>query len=916
MSESSFQSADGSVGVIGGPHAVFTEIERKHKSAHANKAAYQSSNLIKIQTCFTNPVNQCRSVFNIGKDMPLLGEKHEWSSNHQSVCGAKQRRQVDSHVTKVLVTRKIPKCVKSFDEIESAGTEVTYRCVDCRNCQECKKSQRIDSISIQEEIEQYIINRCVKVNVDQGVTMAKLPFVTDPDKRLVPNEKMALRVYEGQVRKLDSMPQDKLAVIQSEAKLQDLGFVDFVDNLPQEDKELILNSRVKYFIPWRAVWNLKSLSTPCRLVLDASQCPRNGCSLNSLLAKGANNMNKLIEVFIRWTIHKYAFHCDIQKMYNAIRLDKAHWRYQMYLWENELKVGSRPFWKVIKTLIYGVRPSGNLAERGLRMTAELTQLMFPRAYEVIVNDIYVDDCMSGENSVNENLETTDQLTVALSKGGFTVKGFTLSKLDPPEHLSNDGKSVIVGGLQWYPKDDLISINIGELNFGKKNRGRKSESMRGIIPDKITRRDCAGKVAEIWDPLGRVAPLTSGFKMDLNELTMRKLDWDDQIPENLRQVWHSNFEMIQEIGKIKYNRAVVPEDAIDMNIETIDTADASQWLICIAIYARFRRKSGGWSCQLVFARSKVVPKDMTIPRAELMAADMNAKTGHVVKMAFGQYHSKCLKISDSQVALHWIAGTKSRLKMWVRNRVIEINRLVEVSNWRYIESENMIADIGTRKGITVADVGPDSAWINGMSWMRGEESDFPVKTVSELILCREGKNEANKETIIVDIIEQQQYNYSPFYMPGKVVPDEVASRYKYSLYVIDPNRYRFRKVVRILGLVFLFCNKLIARIRKNQVIDLQCGWVGKIPDILIYQWDKYLVTTGIRNSNSGECRGGLVVNLPEAMIKAALSYFFKKGSDEVKQFLPEFKYKNISKEVNGILYYLQGGYYQMRRNVVN
>ena len=40
----------------------------------------------------------------------------------------------------------------------------------------------------------------------------------------------------------------------------------------------------------------------------------------------------------------------------------------------------------------------------------------------------------------------------------------------------------------------------------------------------------------------------------------------------------------------------------------------------------------------------------------------------------------------------------------------------------------------------------------------------------------------------------------------VALDEVFLRYQYSNYVIDPNRYRFRKVVRIVGLVYLFVKK--------------------------------------------------------------------------------------------------------------
>ena len=47
-----------------------------------------------------------------------------------------------------------------------------------------------------------------------------------------------------------------------------------------------------------------------------------------------------------------------------------------------------------------------------------------------------------------------------------------------------------------------------------------------------------------------------------------------------------------------------------------------------MYARFERLGGGYSCQLIFARNKIV-HDITIPRAELEAAVLNVSTGHIV-----------------------------------------------------------------------------------------------------------------------------------------------------------------------------------------------------------------------------------------------------------------------------------------------
>ena len=58
-----------------------------------------------------------------------------------------------------------------------------------------------------------------------------------------------------------------------------------------------------------------------------------------------------------------------------------------------------------------------------------------------------------------------------------------------------------------------------------------------------------------------------------------------------------------------------------------------------------------TCQLIFSRSKLVPEGMKLLRAELLAANLNASAGHVVKLALGDLHKECIKLTDSQIALH-------------------------------------------------------------------------------------------------------------------------------------------------------------------------------------------------------------------------------------------------------------------------
>ena len=113
-------------------------------------------------------------------------------------------------------------------------------------------------------------------------------------------------------------------------------------------------------------------------------------------------MNKLVELGIRWQIRKHAFHRDIRKMYNTIRLDEDDWCYQLYLWGDDLSQEREPKVKVIKILIYGVKSSGNQVGRSIRETGNLM-----KENEIIHNDVYVDDCMNSGDSHDAVCEITD-----------------------------------------------------------------------------------------------------------------------------------------------------------------------------------------------------------------------------------------------------------------------------------------------------------------------------------------------------------------------------------------------------------------------------------------------------------------------------------------------------------------------------
>ena len=183
----------------------------------------------------------------------------------------------------------------------------------------------------------------------------------------------------------------------------------------------------------------------------------------------------------------------------------------------------------------------------------------------------------------------------METGGFTLKGFTVSGKDPDEALSSDGISVDTFGLRWFPRTDELSVKMDPLNFSRKVRGRKSVQEKGI-PEVLEMRDCAGKVAEFFEPFGRFIPIVTGWRLDVSHFHKVGLTWDDKLPDSLRGLWVSHFEMMVEICQIKFKRAIVPPNAKSLDITTIDAGDGSSSAICAAIYARFElTDDGSFSC---------------------------------------------------------------------------------------------------------------------------------------------------------------------------------------------------------------------------------------------------------------------------------------------------------------------------------
>ena len=128
--------------------------------------------------------------------------------------------------------------------------------------------------------------------------------------------------------------------------------------------------------------------------------------------------------------------------------------------------------------------------------------------------------------------------------------------------------------------------------------------------------------------------------------------------------------------------------------------------------------------------------------------------------------------------------------------------------------------------TIQDVSRESGWQNGHDWTRLDVSMFPVKTIHEVKLNSSDMKDMKKEMMIIggtneNVVEfdwphqtSNHGSYATLNVTGRCVPNEVVSRYEFSKYILDPNRHRFRIVVRIIAIVKRFIKNFIKKYHKR------------------------------------------------------------------------------------------------------
>ena len=181
------------------------------------------------------------------------------------------------------------------------------------------------------------------------------------------------------------------------------------------------------------------------------------------------------------------------------------------------------------------------------------------------------------------------------------------------------------------------------------------------------------------------------------------------------------------------------------VELHGFGDASERAYVAAVYICAQDGDGNRVSNLVMAKSRVAPvKRVTLPRLELLAAFITTRLLNYVMQALRIAVDEVYAWSDSQIALAWIKRPSSNWKVFVANRVQEIQQRVAPSQWRFCPGSQNPADLVTR-GISASNLKNSKLWWNGPHWLQKPGSHWPMCEINAAV-PDECLIEARKETV--------------------------------------------------------------------------------------------------------------------------------------------------------------------------
>lgn len=243
----------------------------------------------------------------------------------------------------------------------------------------------------------------------QGRFIVSLPIKEDKITHLGESRLLAMRRFHSLERKFRRQPDLRAEYSRFMAEYQALGHMRKIDISLDTDAP-------QFYLPHYAVTKESSSTTKLRVVFDGSCKTSTGVSLNDVLRMGPVVQQYLFSI-ARFRAFQYTLNANVSKMYRQILVDSTQPALQRILWRDYENKEVETF--ELLTVTYGSSAASFLATRCLSYLAEGQN--YPLAATAIARDFYVDDLLSGADSLEEALTLRNQIIRLLQKGCFQLR---------------------------------------------------------------------------------------------------------------------------------------------------------------------------------------------------------------------------------------------------------------------------------------------------------------------------------------------------------------------------------------------------------------------------------------------------------------------------------------------------------------
>ncbi|CAG9126253.1 unnamed protein product [Plutella xylostella] len=541
---------------------------------------------------------------------------------------------------------------------------------------------------------------------EQGRFCVQIPFKESPDK-LGDTFTQAERRFHALEKRLSHTPLHKEMYTQFIKEYVELGHMSQVDTY----------TTPHYILPHHGVYRAHSETTRLRVVFDASMPSTTGKSLNDIQRVGPAIQGDLFSILLRFRQHKYVACADVEKMYRQVLIDPSQRDLQLILWRDnpsdKLDVYS------LKTITYGMSASPFLAVRCLKeLAAESNN---PEISRTIRDDFYVDDLITGADSIDKLTHICDETARILNSACFPLRKWIFNfsretKVDQPyasKELSMDEnvhhKTL---GLAWSNESDTLHFS---TEFKKEEK-------------KLTKRIILSSISKIFDPLGLLSPLITSAKILLQRLwLLGNIGWDDALPCDVVNSWEQFIFSLNMLGQLKIPRYAFSTDGTRTELHIF--TDASQVAYGASAFIRIICSDTSVIVKLLCSKGRVAPiKPISIPRLELNGAVMGARLYVKVKEALLCKFDSVTFWTDSTIVIGWLRMNPNQLKTFVQNRTAEIHELTSGLSWQHIAGKHNPADLVSR-GATLDTLLKNQLWWAGPSFLN--DPSFDTSAVKSL-----------------------------------------------------------------------------------------------------------------------------------------------------------------------------------------